>query len=101
MTAERREGQPVKLTAAQKEASTHFVQRNGRGEIMCASCPKDLGGFPASAVAHYQKTDGSGWGAWAVCCSHEPAAMCAGWFPVITVAEYEAARAALKANADG
>lgn len=66
---------------------TYFVRKNVAGVVVCASCPEELN-VSATHVAIFDKTNGSGQGAWAVCPYHVPAAAVA-FGPCIPVAEFE------------
>lgn len=64
---------------------TYFVRRDDQGVVVCATC-----GFPATHAATYEKTDGTGPGAWAVCGSHAAFGLIA--FGALTpIADFEAA----------
>jgi len=69
----------------------HFVRRDGRGEVICATCT----GYeaPATDVATFEKTDGSGSGAWSLCGSHSMFGLIA-WGKITPVAEFLAAHEA-------
>ena len=57
-------------------------------EPICKSCTKKFGGWPAAYVASAERIDNLPPIDWPVCESHMQAAMCAGWFPIRTIAEW-------------
>lgn len=64
---------------------SYFVRRDGGGHVVCASCT----GLErrASHVATYEKTDGSGRGAWALCETHAPLGLIA-WGALTPIADF-------------
>lgn len=68
-----------------------FVKRDAQGVVICATC---VGlEWPASHVATYEKTDGSGRGAWALCKGHAPYGLIA-WGALTPLADFLAAHPA-------
>jgi hypothetical protein len=63
---------------------THFVRRDGKGVVVCASCVSEV---PATHVSTYDKTDGSGRGAWALCDAHAPFGLIA-WGSTTPLADF-------------
>ena len=66
----------------------HFVRRDAQGSVICNTC-MDYDA-PATHVATYEKTDGSGPGAWSLCRSHSMLGLIA-WGKITPVAEFLAA----------
>lgn len=76
---------------------TYFVRRDNAGTVVCTTCT----GFkaPATHVATYEKTDGSGPGAWALCATHAPLGLLA-WGALTPLADFEAQQAPTGDNHD-
>jgi hypothetical protein len=64
---------------------TYFVRRDAQGTVVCTTCG-DLE-RPASHVATYEKTDGSGRGAWPLCQTHAPFGLIS-WGALTPIADF-------------